>query len=287
MQGVLKHFTTFNQLFMNDMLDPMFKKAMNRYINVRQGYSLERKEKTELSRYLKPILSTNFVHASRLDFSNICITQFLMESLLIEKKKRNQELERRGKYYERLDYRFSDMNVSETIEHLTFKNCSFEKGVFKFLSLRLVNLKTLVWYNGYFTHVPFHEIYCLFNKTAKNKCKSLRYFFHDIHQIDKCVNWDKLSDEEVKDLTQKNLNIVEGEIEGVLPSFFSFSTKTRYSEEDIQDIIGSFPDHVVAIPIKRTRAFQNIIKKEGNYLADCVTLFGFQFESFTDSQWYY
>ncbi|KAG2392330.1 hypothetical protein C9374_012582 [Naegleria lovaniensis] len=244
----------------NSQLDPLFTAS-----------------KALINKQLRGLLSTLYVHAKSVYFSDVPITKSLMNDLMfdtrhpsvIEKNKDN-----------RLDFKFTETNVFETIEHISFVGCSFERGVLAFLASKLINLKSLLIFNSH--ELPFHEVYHLFNK--KSKCKSLRLFYHDLIPIAEIIHQDQLNAHELEVLTNKGHTLGPTNKQRHHPSMSKqFST----SDQDVQDMIESIPDHVVAIPIVHTCAYHAVGSKVDNYesaIKEYMDLFGIFSNSFSDRE---
>ena len=229
--------------------------------------SKEKANKSTISKQLRNLLCNLFVHAKEIYFSDVYITKSLMQDLMVDKRKIQHKVN------DRWDFSFTDLNVFETIEHISFIGCTFERAVLSFLAGKLINLKSLMFFNN--QDLEYHEIYHFFNK--KSKCKSIRFLCHDIPFVNEIIHGDKMTPEEIEVLNQNGLlDVVE-------------SPKLLYGirKEDVEDIIESIPDDVIAIPIRRTKKYTEIEKKqkEGvSTLKETMDLFGVFSNTFSDNE---
>nr|CAG4717537.1 unnamed protein product [Naegleria fowleri] len=236
----------------------------------------DRASMTIIHKQLRVLLSNLFVHAKSVYFSDVEITKSLMNDLMFDTRKPSVMEKNKDN---RLDFKFTEMNVFETIEHISFVGCTFERSVMSFLASKLINLKSLLIFNS--NELQYHEVYHWFNK--KSKCKSLRFFYHDLIPIPEIIHEAKLTTEELEILTKKG-HVLSADKKANQTSMLKWWAT---SKQDIQDMVESIPDHVIAIPIVCTCSYSLIEQKFQKYesaLQEYMNLFGIFSNSFADRE---
>ena len=159
--------------------------------------SRDKASKSLILKQFRNLLSTVFVNAKRIHFSDLHITKDLLDNLMYDKRTIRENTN------DRITFRMSDCTVFETVEHISFVGCSFETKSLNFS--KCTNLRSVLFQSCRMTLSDIEGMFC-----GRAKSKSIKLVFHDLVRFGEYKNEDQLTEQDLALMEKMGLNYTKG-----------------------------------------------------------------------------
>ncbi|KAG2394029.1 hypothetical protein C9374_003793 [Naegleria lovaniensis] len=276
-RGVKQHCALQNSFYMTKHLKFLIETAgKDREIclsKLRQGVFYERASKLCISKQLKNLITSLFVNAQNIYFSDVELSMDFITLMFCDVKRKKKQSQ--STTDEELS--FKNQSVFDLVNKLTFVGCRFNAGVMEWISKKFRALESLCVSNCTFdnypsrTSFPIAELYYFVNERKCSCYDSLRFIWLDSLFLNAsiCINLSKASETEKVYLNQF-LDMSENSIK----QYEDYSNASPRDFEDLKAFESLIPDHIKLSDC--TFFFMS------ERLEKCLNMFGIFHEAYVD-----
>jgi len=217
--------------------------------------------KALISKQLRNIMSTLFVNADSIFFSDLDISQDFVNLLFCDEKPKKKSTADE-------ELTFKNRSVFDLVKRITFLACRIDAGVCEWISKKFNSIETLCIHKCNFnnypdsTFMPIAELYHFFNERKCSFFDSLRYMWID--SLDGnyvALNLDKIKSQEERDYIGQFLDLSDEEkVKGYtkcskvtnesVANFWGKNDKyTDSLQRNFDDCAKMVPEHVILISL--------------------------------------